>query len=289
MAITGLVDCRRIRYNNGDCILEDDAMRTLTNIICQYCGKEKVVRLADVKRGRYKFCSRRCAMKSLTEKGKSFIQPGSFQGKKHTEEWKQRISAMRKGKNNPSWKGGKIKKVCSVCGKNFYISRYKQKIGWGIFCSIACRSAYIKGERHPNWQGGKIKKICKWCGKEFFIDPSKKGMAKFCSRKCSAEWKSVFMSGENSPLWKGGLRYDRKEEYKGDEYKLWRKSVFERDGYRCLICGKVGGRLNAHHIRSWKDFPELRFDVDNGMTMCQSCHYLVKKETPLFAIKKVEI
>jgi len=53
-----------------------------------------------------------------------------------------------------------------------------------------------------------------------------------------------------------------------------------------LICGKVGGCLNAHHIRNWENYPELRYDTDNGMTMCESCHKLVNKELPLFSIKK---
>ena len=57
-------------------------------------------------------------------------------------------------------------------------------------------------------------------------------------------------------------------------YKLWRKEVFQRDYYTCLICGEKGGELNAHHIKSFKDFPELRFEVDNGVTLCLECHYL---------------
>jgi 5-methylcytosine-specific restriction endonuclease McrA len=49
---------------------------------------------------------------------------------------------------------------------------------------------------------------------------------------------------------------------------------FERDHYTCLVCGEVGGRINAHHIKSFKDYPELRFEVDNGITLCINCHKL---------------
>ena len=62
--------------------------------------------------------------------------------------------------------------------------------------------------------------------------------------------------------------------YRRDEYpelKIWRKKVFERDNYTCTQCGK-GGKLQAHHIKRWADYPELRFDVSNGQTLCVGCH-----------------
>lgn len=62
------------------------------------------------------------------------------------------------------------------------------------------------------------------------------------------------------------------------EYKNWRAAVFQRDGFKCAICGQVGGELNAHHIRSFKDYPELRFDINNGITLCVRCHRKVHRE-----------
>ena len=55
------------------------------------------------------------------------------------------------------------------------------------------------------------------------------------------------------------------------EYIEWRKAVYERDDYTCQECGTKGS-MQAHHIKSWVGFPELRFDVDNGMTLCKNCH-----------------
>ena len=56
------------------------------------------------------------------------------------------------------------------------------------------------------------------------------------------------------------------------EYQNWRTSVFKRDEYTCQHCKKVGGELNAHHIKSYKDFKKLRYDIDNGITLCINCH-----------------
>lgn len=56
-------------------------------------------------------------------------------------------------------------------------------------------------------------------------------------------------------------------------YEEWRIKVFERDLYTCQDCKKVGGYLNADHIKSFSDFPELRLEVSNGRTLCRECHY----------------
>ena len=59
--------------------------------------------------------------------------------------------------------------------------------------------------------------------------------------------------------------------------KVIRKQVFERDSYTCACCGVVGSRLNAHHIETWAMSPELRFEVENLVTLCVSCHKYAHK------------
>ena len=56
------------------------------------------------------------------------------------------------------------------------------------------------------------------------------------------------------------------------DYKLWRLAVYERDDFTCQECGSRGVRLNAHHIKSWRKHPDLRFAISNGITLCESCH-----------------
>lgn len=77
------------------------------------------------------------------------------------------------------------------------------------------------------------------------------------------------MSGECNPNWRGGIGRHRS---KTKEYYEWQRAVFERDNYTCQECKKRGVRLNAHHVKGWKDHLELRYDVDNGLTLCVLCH-----------------
>jgi hypothetical protein len=78
--------------------------------------------------------------------------------------------------------------------------------------------------------------------------------------------------------WKGGITNENRRIRASSQYKFWLKSVFKRDNYTCQKCGKRGGKLNAHHIRRFAKFPELRLDVNNGMTLCADCHNTWHKE-----------
>lgn len=115
---------------------------------------------------------------------------------------------------------------------------------------------------------------------------------RFCSNACKAEWRrrefrqtdeakeknrlahlgKVTMAGEKHYNWKGGITPLRKKLYFEKEYQHWRKAVFERDDHTCQECNEKGGELNADHIKPWAFFPELRYELSNGRTLCVKCH-----------------
>jgi 5-methylcytosine-specific restriction endonuclease McrA len=186
--------------------------------------------------------------------------------------------------------------VCLCCGKEKEIRADAAARGQR-FCSIKCSRQYNRVL---------VKRVCPQCGKEEWLSPSIAKRQTFCSRKChalsryekrvceycekefmqlgSVSVKSRFCSQE---CWGKSKRVDPEEsktlmnrrERKRKESKDWRKDVFRRDDYTCQECGirnqkglGVTVRLEAHHIKSWKEYPELRYDINNGITLCKSCH-----------------
>ncbi len=80
------------------------------------------------------------------------------------------------------------------------------------------------------------------------------------------------VTGPNHHFWKGGVTSEVMKIRKSFQYREWRDKVFKRDGYTCQKCGAIGGPLEGHHIKPFSKFPELRFSVENGITVCKKCH-----------------
>lgn len=100
---------------------------------------------------------------------------------------------------------------------------------------------------------------------------------------------AVAQRGSKARTWKGGKTSEAIIIRESFEYRLWRTAVFERDDYRCVFCGLKGGWsrvlkrrvvLNADHIKPFSMFPELRFAIDNGRTLCLECH----QKTPTWGV-----
>jgi len=88
---------------------------------------------------------------------------------------------------------------------------------------------------------------------------------------------SYMFSGSKNHFWKGGISSENKTLRRSLKFRKWREDVFERDNYVCQICGFFSGQgkhidLHPHHIKPFSDFPDLRFDVKNGVTLCRNCH-----------------
>ena len=167
-----------------------------------------------------------------------------------------------------------FRKVCVDCGKDFLGTGPKAK---------KCQDC----------------RKCKWCG-----NPLTFSRSQFCDSSCFGKWNYTQNSGTNltwenldtgqqekrgvsiSKAKTGVSRTDRGElnaNWKGNkserrtsmerlEYKVWRATVFKRDGYTCVICHERSKRMEAHHILPWAEYVELRYSVSNGVTLCKTCH-----------------
>lgn len=177
-------------------------------------------------------------------------------------------------------------KVCTKCGETFDSKTANRRK-----CERCC--------------------ACEWCGAALRYSHQR-----FCDNSCAGKWKvansesvrSALASGqdhpnraegirryragrerpdlrrENNPNWKGGTYGTiRHTEMGRIEYKTWRLAVYKRDGFACVMCRASDGRLQAHHIRPWRNHPDRWFDVDNGVTLCGPCHRAIGTDEELFA------
>lgn len=183
------------------------------------------------------------------------------------------------------------KRHCNYC-KKYYEGRGK------FFCSWNCFGKAHIGKNNPVWNS--TKRICEICKKEFFLPRAwinKRGKrGRFCSTKCMGKWRSLYFLGKNNLMynkkrpdvserfkgnknyfWKGGVTQINILLRNSQQYKLWRRSAFERDNYTCQSCGKEG-HVEVHHIKPFSINPELRFEISNGITLCKDCHKKVHKD-----------
>lgn len=171
----------------------------------------------------------------------------------------------KKGKRYPHTQRARIA-VCPICGKEFR-AIHEHKGRKSVYCSRECWS-----KRATEY------KICPVCGVEF--QTSIKRNKIYCSTKCrNLAYRE--RKGEQSHFWQGGKTKESDLLRTSAEYKAWRLAVFKRDNFTCKNCGQKKRNIEAHHIKERCRYPELIFDVNNGLTLCHECH----KETDNYGWK----
>ncbi len=115
-----------------------------------------------------------------------------------------------------------------------------------------------------------VYKQCEYCKKDFHCYISDK--RRYCSRKCYLESpiRKQEYGKRNREYWEDKPKKYTDRPYHGSDYRYdeWRNAVFERDKYTCQKC-EARGYIEAHHIKSWKNYPKLRYKISNGITLCK--------------------
>lgn len=174
--------------------------------------------------------------------------------KSKTKEYRAKYWRKWKEKNQPD-----IIKICSECKKVFKQTGNTQK---------RCEDCmYLE---------------CKWCKKKF-IPPDSQYKKKYCCKKCysdSMKGKPIPPNIQNKNGRKPRTYHKRKRpKHGGAIYDEWRMKVWKRNNFTCQFCGKTSNQLKplgikicADHIKPYCNYPELRYEVSNGRTLCIPCH-----------------
>lgn len=169
----------------------------------------------------------------------------AFKKKRH-EDWKQ-LTAEQKEKHNSAKKKAEV--TCIDCEK-IWMKRKDSISLWSGRCK-SCNAKHLS--TLPQTKIAKRKN-----GLAFIAEYGKIPSPKIENRG----------RGETHYNWRGGITPFRIRIWQSAEYKAWRLAVFERDAFKCVACGINTHALEADHIKPFALFPELRFAVDNGRTLC---------------------
>ena len=190
---------------------------------CLICNKSFKTKLYQIKKGNGKFCSKKCY--------------GIW--------WSKNI----KGEKHPNWKGDRVRRLCLICNKKFYVSPTRLKEKGGRFCSLKCfgewHSENYKKEKCYGWKGGitpitqqirHSKKYKKWRQNVFIRD-------NFTCQRC----KQI-----------------------GDELNAHHKKPF----HKFIEEIKINLPL-ANLYKEAMAYTPL-WDLENGITLCKKCHNKIK-------------
>ena len=142
--------------------------------------------------------------------------------------------------------------------KTFCVYMHTNKINGKKYIGQTCQKPEtrwgIGGKKYPHTQRARVA-VCPVCGKEFrAVHEYKERKSVYCSKECWSKRGKKVRKITRTP-----------------EFRRWKSEVFKRDNFTCQMCGSKK-MLEAHHIKEKVNFPELEYDVDNGICLCHDCH-----------------
>jgi len=142
-----------------------------------------------------------------------------------------------------------------------------------VYKSADSREMSLKNLCTTSWNKGKgvmYRYTCTQCKQPF--ETSQRGR-KYCSLKCSHQTNS----GDVHYRWvHNRFLLKLQAERGGTRHKQWSLAVKARDKRICFFLDGCEGRLESHHLKSWKEYPLSRYDLDNGITLCHKHHMEVE-------------
>lgn len=217
---------------------------------CHECGRVFLVPRAWLERRRY--CNRKCtaAAQSRLRIGESHPnwKGGGRESKRRYREKQREKQAPKQGEKRVAKPRARATRICPLCRKPGVPKGRK----FHAECSPIGKC--------------QVPFTCIGCGLTKMI-PRGRANQRRC-RDCDL----AARAGAGNANWQGGITPANKKARKLPDYTAWRTRVFQRDAYTCVECGQRGGTLHADHIKPFAYYPDLRFDVSNGRTLCVSCH-----------------
>jgi hypothetical protein len=150
-------------------------------------------------------------------------------------------------------------------------------------CFLADKESFTKHFKRIGFQPGYtphnkgVKGVVHWSPelrekKRLFIEKNGGPMRGKNHTDAARKKTSRALMGDKAPNWRGGITPLNTIRRHSIEHKEWGRKVFVRDDYTCQICLRRGGRLEAHHIKPWRENKDIQFDMQNGITLCIPCH-----------------
>ena len=167
-------------------------------------------------------------------------------------------------------------KACLLCEKTFRVVPSTKD---QAYCTISCVNLSKKGRSVSE----NTKRLISSHSPRFWL-------GKKMSSKSREKMSQILLgkTGSSARNWQGGKTSANALVRSSSEMRVWREAVFKRDNYTCRNCSARGGEgrkvlLHADHVKPFAYFPNLRFTLSNGQTLCIDCH----RKTDTYAGKAI--